>query len=107
MTPIDRIRYRLIAARARHRHDSGSLGLELRALLGDAMTEERRNSGAATEHDLETRYGFTPEEIREHARAAIDDATTRYVDGGVPDPGSGGPGPGPGCDFTGASPVPA
>lgn len=83
---VDRIRYRLISARKAFAHDGARRGQELSALLAAAMTEERRMSGAATERDLESRYGFTADEIAGHARRALDIATQRFVRGGVPDP---------------------
>ncbi|MCB1499741.1 MAG: hypothetical protein KDK07_08105 [Bauldia sp.] len=84
MLPVDRIRYHLIEARRRHKDKR--LDTAVTALLADAMIEERRNTGAATEADLERRYGFTAEEVKAHARVALDRATERFVRAGAVDP---------------------
>lgn len=84
MLPVDRIRHHLIEARRRHKEKR--LAREVERLLADAMVEERLATGAATTANLERRYGFTAEELKAHARAAVDRATERFVRSGAVDP---------------------
>lgn len=84
--PSDRIRFALLRARLTFAHNAESRSQELSRLMADALTDARRMSGAATEGDLENRYGFTRDEIVAHRARAIDIATQRFVRGGVPDP---------------------
>lgn len=86
MLPVDRIRYSLTEARKRLRKPR--LAKTVTRLLADAMCEERRNTGAATEANLARRYGFKPEELAAYGQRAIDIATERYVPAGL-DPATG------------------
>ncbi len=85
MFPADRIRFHLIAARKRP--EGAARDVETVRLLADAMIEERRQSGAATEQALIDRHGFTADELARHRTAATDLATSRFVGAGELDPG--------------------
>lgn len=85
MIPTDRIRFHL--GRARERQEGAARDAETVHLLADALLEERRLSGAATEADLTARYGFTAEELARHRDAALDRATAHFVTAGEFDPG--------------------
>lgn len=85
MIPTDRIRFHL--GRARERRQGAARDAATVRLLADAMLEERRLSGAATEQALVERYGFTPDELARHRAAATDQATARFVGAGELDPG--------------------
>ena len=86
MLPVDRIRYQLREARNRF-HKPRFVKVATR-LLAEAMCEERRNTGAATEDALKRRYGFKAEELAACRDGALDLATARYLPAGL-DPATG------------------
>lgn len=86
MLPADRIRYSLNEARKRfHKQRFARVATRL---LADALCEERRNTGAATETNLTRRYGFKPAELAAYGQKALDIATERYAPAGL-DPATG------------------
>lgn len=84
MLPVDRIRFHIIEAR---KQDVATLRDALLAdQMVDALLEDRRNTGAATEQALIQRFGFTSDEITRLRTRAVDAATSRFIDRNMVDP---------------------
>ena len=84
MLPVDRIRFHIIEARKQE--NAPQRDALLADQMVDALVEDRRNTGAATEQALIQRFGFTAEEITRLRTRAVDGATRRFIDRNMVDP---------------------